>query len=481
MRGFYRMVVRGGWRVALMTGCLAVLWAALPLLAAAREDDNLRMFVAKRYPKMEMVGHFGFGPGQFKAPCAVALSPRGRLAVSDTESFDVTIFDQQLQPVMVIDRRGGEAVTTSRVELADAAPDLYGDKTKAERKARPEHGIDNPFGLAFDSKGNLHILEERESRILKVSPEGKLLGTFGGPGAGPGKFRFPRGLDIDSHDQIYVADYENFRIQVLDATFRYVREIKWKNPKGQVGAPGDVAVDPQGRVWGLYTNLNVAVRFDREGKPQLEVGGTEKDDVTRMLGPKYISCDSEGEVYVADFWHHRVLHFDEAGEYLNSYGYKGNNRGQFKRPQGLAISPSGDLYVADTDNFRVQILQIDPLLGDFNEAEQLFRKNLMKQAMTRYEKVLVLNPYHERARRRVVALAGHFAEEAQRKGDLAAAREALETIFKYEPSNVQARKFQRWILWRENKGWIYHLTLGIGIFLTFIFLVSAMVKMLMNQ
>ena len=50
----------------------------------------------------------------------------------------------------------------------------------------------------------------------ELAPDGKVLGVWGGPGAGPGQFRQPCGVAASSDGSVYVADTWNHRIQKLD-------------------------------------------------------------------------------------------------------------------------------------------------------------------------------------------------------------------------------------------------------------------------
>ena len=64
---------------------------------------------------------------------------------------------------------------------------------------------------------------------------------------------------------------------------------------------------------------------------------------------------TSGNVYVADTSNHRVQRFSSAGVFLGKWGTKGNGNGQFDIPQGIAIDPvNGDVYVGDRGNNRVQ-------------------------------------------------------------------------------------------------------------------------------
>ena len=54
----------------------------------------------------------------------------------------------------------------------------------------------------------------------------------------------------------------------------------------------------------------------------------------------------------------------------------------------------------------------------------------------------------------------------------------LNTILEFEPSNKRARQLDRWIIWRDNKDWIYKSTLVLGLLLTGIFLVGFIIRLM---
>ncbi|CAH0695862.1 unnamed protein product [Spodoptera exigua] len=80
-----------------------------------------------------------------------------------------------------------------------------------------------------------------------------------------------------------------------------------------------------------------------------------------MLCPVQIAfMKSLGEIYVTDKWKHCVHVFSKDGEYLRSIGQKGSRLGMFRSPEGIATDNANQqIYVVDTGNDRVQILQPD--------------------------------------------------------------------------------------------------------------------------
>jgi hypothetical protein len=70
--------------------------------------------------------------------------------------------------------------------------------------------------------------------------------------------------------------------------------------------------------------------------------------------PHGVAVDASGDVYVSDLLNARVEKFDSSGNFLTEWGSAGSGDGQFDLPLGLAVDPSGDVYVADVLNDRIE-------------------------------------------------------------------------------------------------------------------------------
>jgi serine/threonine protein kinase, bacterial len=146
---------------------------------------------------------YGFKEGngteaQFRFPGAIALDRQGNLYVADISNYRI----RKITP-------DGQVTT-----FAGSGEKGYedGDATRAQ--------FYDLFNMVIDSHGNLYVGDSH--RIRKISPQG-IVSTLAGdilPGyvdgdAASAKFNFPRGLAIDSHDNIYIADTYNNRIRKI--------------------------------------------------------------------------------------------------------------------------------------------------------------------------------------------------------------------------------------------------------------------------
>ena len=70
--------------------------------------------------------------------------------------------------------------------------------------------------------------------------------------------------------------------------------------------------------------------------------------------PDGIAVDSSGNVFVADTENHRIQKFDSNGNFITKWGSSGTGDGEFDWPDGVAVDSSGDVFVADSGNNRIQ-------------------------------------------------------------------------------------------------------------------------------
>ncbi len=141
-------------------------------------------------------------------------------------------------------------------------------------------------------------------------------------------------------------------------------------------APADSAADAEGNLWIADTAHNRVLEFDSEGEFVRQVG-TEGSGAGEFLEPYGIASDSEGNVYVVDTGNHRVQKFDSKGKYLASFGEAGTEDGQFELPIGIAIDAEDDVWVVDPYH-EPMIQQLDSEgefisgFGSFGEEEGQF-------------------------------------------------------------------------------------------------------------
>ncbi|HPI02463.1 MAG TPA: SBBP repeat-containing protein, partial [Candidatus Goldiibacteriota bacterium] len=70
-----------------------------------------------------------------------------------------------------------------------------------------------PYGVAVDSAGNVYVADYNNDRIQKFTSSGVFITKWGSYGNADGQFNSPRGVAVDSAGNVYVADSGNNRVQ----------------------------------------------------------------------------------------------------------------------------------------------------------------------------------------------------------------------------------------------------------------------------
>ena len=83
--------------------------------------------------------------------------------------------------------------------------------------------------------------------------------------------------------------------------------------------------------------------------------------------PTGIAVNKEGRVYIADFTLCKIFKFKMSGQLVGEIGRKGSGNCQFKEPRGLASSRSDLLFICDSGNNRIQVLQNDQFAYSFGK------------------------------------------------------------------------------------------------------------------
>ena len=193
-------------------------------------------------------------------------------------------------------------------------------------------------------------------------PNGSYYATLGtGYGTGDYQFKYPAGLFITRDGMIYVADYNNQRVQIYNSNRVYVATLGVTGVAGSDNAhfrdPNDVVVDGRGYIY-VSENSNYRVQvFDanRNYLRTIGVTGEGGDGFDHLNGPYHLAVDAYNNLYVSSAWNHAVHVYDKDGAYLTTIGEsRGNRSGQLADPHGLAFDTAGNLYIADYNNHRIQ-------------------------------------------------------------------------------------------------------------------------------
>lgn len=185
----------------------------------------------------------------------------------------------------------------------------------------------------------------------------KAIGKFG---AGPGDFNSPHGVAIAKDGRVFIADTGNKRVQALDPDGHFLFAIVGGSEP--FVEPYDLLFSPSGELLVLDSDAGWIYRFDTDGKPLGRMAGVD----LRLYKPRGFGADAQGNLYIADTGRSRVIKLSPSGELILQVGSRGNGPLEFIEPGEVAVAPSGDIYVTDLPNRRVQRLKPDlSFAGEF--------------------------------------------------------------------------------------------------------------------
>jgi len=270
-------------------------------------------------------GGEGRADGQFGYPKGIAIDDAGYVYVVDSWNNRVQKFTSDGQFVL----RWGASGT---------APGQF----------------DAPEGIALDAAGNIYVVDGGNNRIQKFDADTTFIKAWGSEGSGDGEFRGPLGIAIwDSN--VYVADNANNRVQ------RFSIDGDFTGSWGGAGAGDGLFDGPMGVAAGPVAGGRVFVTDCRNSRVQVfNLGGGFVGSWGSLgSGDEQFNCPvaatlTPDALWIADIGNDRVVKYDPAGSFVTKLGSTGTGEGRFDHPEGVAVDASGNLYVVDGRNKRIQ-------------------------------------------------------------------------------------------------------------------------------
>jgi len=323
---------------------------------------------------IEKWGSGGSGDGEFNRPKGIAIDGNGNVCVADSLNHRIQKFTSDGQFIDKYEDDGswdGEFVFPSDLVVGSSQNMFVADRDNI-RKLTPhgdlvarwgstgqgngEFGI--PRGIAVDTNGDLYVVDSANNRIQKFTSDGQFITKWGSGGSGDGEF-WPAKIAVDASDNIYVTDTGNHRIQKFSSDGQFL--TSWGSlgsSDGQFNIPDGIALDAEGNVYVVDTKNFRIQKFTSDGQFLIKWGSFgqgdgEFDFVAEHFrgnpGNGNIAVDVSGNVYVVDTWNHRIQKFTSDGGFVTKWGGVGPGDGEFDDPSGIASDSDGNVYVADRD------------------------------------------------------------------------------------------------------------------------------------
>jgi DNA-binding beta-propeller fold protein YncE len=174
--------------------------------------------------------------------------------------------------------------------------------------------FNRPTDVAWDSAGNIYVTDGYgNSRVVKFDRSGVFQKTWGSKGKGPSQFDLPHTIVADAHDNIYVGDRQNSRIQVFDTN---------------------------GNLKATYTGIGHPYAICISSGPHQYMYSSNSNGTATM---------ENGEIYKMEL----------DGTILGKFGKAGKLPGEFGTVHQMSCNNANEVYVAEVSTWRVQKLLVD--------------------------------------------------------------------------------------------------------------------------
>jgi DNA-binding beta-propeller fold protein YncE len=317
------------------------------------------------------------GTGRFDNPEGLAIDSQGTIYVGN----------QNTSKFMVLDRSG---------KTLKEIPELEGYRNGAGEPG----GFCRGLYIVVPEPGR--VIQTARHNVVEFDVRGetpKLIRIIGSMGSGPGQMDGPEGLSRDTNGDLYVTDEHNLRVNVFAAEGKFLRS--WPVPQDL-----QCVTVWKDRVYVSQNKRNYIAVYTKDGKEQFRIGHealfplvlyvtlpgavlslvvlmalkkpkpallaaaaflaaagvgcgldhVRHDQPGEFRLPDYLAISPDGtEIFISDRWNNRIQVTDLDGKFKRQFGKKGSGDGEFNDPKQLAFDPDGNLWVADSDNHRLQV------------------------------------------------------------------------------------------------------------------------------
>jgi hypothetical protein len=218
--------------------------------------------------------------------------------------------------------------------LAQQVPVIAFDSVPNALKLPKDLYLGEVTGVAVNSKGSIFVLSRGNttgpayaaaaSQLLEFSPDGSFVREIG---KNLYAWSFGHAVRVDREDNIWAVDKGS------DMVVRF-------NPEGQVTM-----------VFGRKQEAS-----DEETGPVKHPNPPLPAEDGRFRQVTDVTWDPQGNIYISDgYINSRVAKADRNGNWLKSWGTRGDKPGEFNTPHNIAADAKGNIYVADRFNRRIQV------------------------------------------------------------------------------------------------------------------------------
>ena len=316
--------------------------------------------------------------GQVNNPYGLAMGPDAALYICDIDNHAIRRLDMKTRKLTTV------AGTLGKRGYAGEG----GPARKAE--------LNQPYEIRFDRAGNMFFVEMPNHVIRRVDRKSGIITTVAGTGqagfsgdGGPGvkaQMRQPHSIAFDPQGRMLICDIGNHRVRRLDLKTGVIETWlgtgeKTATPDGAplagtaVNGPRAIDLDPQGNLYLALREGNAVYKVDVAAARFRHLAGTGEKGYdgdggdarkAQLNGPKGIAWSPDGGAYIADTESHTIRRIDLKNGIITTVvgtGQRGSGPDgdplhcQTARPHGIFVDRKGVIYVADSEAHRIRMLK----------------------------------------------------------------------------------------------------------------------------
>jgi DNA-binding beta-propeller fold protein YncE len=323
-----------------LLGVILSIFVFLGLLSAAAfmsKDLNYEYKLVKTW------GGQGEGPGKFIYPAGLKVY-KDEVYVVDVDSHEIQIFDLEGN---------------------------YKRKIGSEGEGLGE--FNRPWNIYFHDD-ELYVAAYENNRIDIFDPDGTYKRSFGSLGTGEGEMEGPTALTIDGDGNIVITDFYNHRVVRHKATGEFISAIGVADEVSarldRFNYPLDVVSSRDGKLVYVLDSGNERIKvYDTNGDYQFKWGGPFGYNTLITYfhwfpfegwfsDPKSLAIDKQGQIYVGDASNKRIQVFNEAGDFITSFGATGAD--EFGTLGGIDVADDGSIFIVNQPTRTIQKWQYKP-------------------------------------------------------------------------------------------------------------------------
>ncbi len=325
-------------------------------------------------------------------PNAVAVDAAGNIYIADSADHRIRAINATTSPITVagvVIQPGDIATIAGNGNICSSSTSACGDGGAATSAQ-----LNFPEGIAVDSTGNIYIADTRDNRIREILSGSSTINTFAGSGiacvsskssCGNGgslltaEFHLPMGLFIDPSNNLYIADSLDQEVRFINVTTPSITTVAGNGTEGfsgdsglataaQLNLPGSVFLDSASNLL-IADSGNQRVRIVSAGNISTLVGGGTGGDggsatTATFANPYNVAEDAAGNLYIADTANNRIRMVNAKTLVVSTVagtgnaGYTGDGglatSATLNAPAAVAVDSSGNIWIADTGNLVIR-------------------------------------------------------------------------------------------------------------------------------